>query len=149
MPWAEAVPLPSESEWSADCNCDEVSSTDETNLTVGAITPTFPTGTYARAILVASIHILNLTAATHHIAFKVQGNKDGGVYSDLLDLSASAQLGLVAVDASSDAWCGGIDVTSLVDASGSTYNFRFVVTSDNAGMVRYITCFTLVLIYTM
>lgn len=146
MPLAIPDPLPSEAEWSAGCNCDEVASADETNLTIGTITPTFPS-TFARAILVPTIHILNLAANTHHIAFKVQGNRAGGAYEDLLDLSASAQLGLVGVDAASDAWAGAIDVTSLVTTSGVAYNFRFVVDSDNAGQVRYITCFTLVLVF--
>ena len=149
MPWARAGPLPSELEWCDACHCDEVASLDETNLTVASITPTFPTGTYLRAILVPNIHLLNLAANTHHIGFKIQGNKDGGAYQDLLDLTASAQLGLVAADGCTDGWCGPVDVTSLVSASGSTYNFRFVVDSDNVGAVRYITCFTLVLTFTM
>lgn len=139
-----------EIEWAADCHCDEVASLAETNLTDGEITPIFPVGsTRVRAILVASIHILNLAANTHHIAFKVQGNRDGGAYEDVLDLSASAQLGLVAVDAATDGWSGAIDVTDLVTTSGVAYNFRFVVDSDNAGQVRYITCFTLVIVYHM
>lgn len=139
-----------ETEWATEPQCDEVSSLDETNLTADPIVATFPTGaTRVRAILVASIHLLNLAANTHHVEFKVEGNRDGGAYEDLLDLSASAQLGVVAVDAASDGWSGGIDVTSLVTTSGSTYNFRFVVDSDNAGQVRYITCFTLVIVYHM
>lgn len=137
-----------ETEWATVANCDSVASGAVTNLTVGTITPTFPVGsTRVRAILVASIHILNVAANTHHIAFRVEGNKDGGAYSVLLNLIATAQLGLVNVDGATDAWCGAIDVTTLVDASGSVYNFRFVVDSDNAGAVRYITCFTLVLVY--
>lgn len=139
-----------ETEWAADAHCDSKTSTNPENLTVGAITPTFPTGsTRVRAILVASIHILNVAANTHHIAFKIEGNKAAGAYSDQLDLTATAQLGLVNLDGSTDSWSGAIDVTTLVDASGSAYNFRFVVTSDNAGEVRYITCFTLVLVYHM
>lgn len=139
-----------ETEWAAVANCDSVASDEVTNLTVGTVTPTFPTGsTRVRAILVASIHILNVAANVHHIAFRVEGNKDAGVYSTLLDLIATAQLGLVNVDGASEGWCGAVDVTALVDASGSVYNFRFVVDSDNAGAVRYITYFTLVLVYHM
>ncbi len=139
-----------ETEWAADAHCDSKASTDPENLTVGSITPTFPTGsTRVRAIIVASIHVLNMAANTHHIDFKVEGNKDAGAYSDLLDLTATAQLGLVNVDGATESWIGAIDVTSLVDESGSTYNFRFVVTSDNAGAVRYITGFSLVLVYHM
>lgn len=139
-----------ETEWATVANCNSVTSDAATNLTVGPITPTFPTGsTRVRAILVGTIHILNLAANTHHIAFRVEGNKDGGAYSVLLNLIATAQLGLVNVDGASEGWCGAIDVTALVDASGSVYNFRFVVDSDNAGAVRYITCFTLVLVYHM
>lgn len=166
MPEAEVDPIPKidalevkldvlpniehETEWATIAKCDEVESDAETNLTADPIVVTFPVGsTRVRAILVASIHILNLAANTHHIAFKVQGDRDGGGYVDQLDLSASAQLGLVNLDGATDAWCGAIDVTTLVNTSGSTYSFRFVVDSDNAGMVRYITCFTLVLVYTM
>jgi len=139
-----------ETEWATVAVCNSVASISQTNLTVGTVIPTFPTGaTRVRAILVASIHVLNLAANTHHIDFKVQGNKDGGAYSDLLDLSASDQLGLVNLDGASEGWCGAIDVTTLVNASGSTYNFRFVVRSDNAGSVRYLTCFSLVLVYHM
>jgi len=156
MPESHANPLvilgntEHETEWAADCHCDQVAAAIATNLTVGAITPIFPVGsTPVRAILVASIHMLNLAANTHHVAFEVEGNIDGGAYQSLLDLTATAQLGLVNLDGTTDAWCGAIDVTALVNTSGSVYNFRFVVTSDNAGAVRYISCFTLVLIYTM
>jgi len=139
-----------ETEWATDAHCDSVASTVETNLTVGAVTPTFPAGsTCARAILVASIHALNIAENTHLIQFKIEGNKDAGGYSDLLDLSASAQLGLVEVVGATDSWVGAIDISSLVDASDSAYNFRFVVQSSNAGEVRYITSFTLVLVYHM
>jgi hypothetical protein len=139
-----------ETEWATVANCDSVASDAVTNLTVGSVTPTFPTGsTRVRAILVASIHVLNMAANTHHIAFRVEGNKNGGGYPVLLNLMATAQLGLVNLDGATEVWCGAIDVTALVNASGSVYNFRFVVDSDNAGAVRYITCFTLVLVYTI
>jgi len=152
--WSDSLPtiknMELETEWAINANCDSVASDAVTNLTVGSVTPTFPVGsTRVRAILVASIHILNVAANTHHIAFRVEGNKDGGAYQVLLNLMATAQLGLVNLDGATNGWAGAIDVTALVDASGSTYNFRFVVDSDNAGAVRYITCFTLVLIYTM
>jgi len=139
-----------ETEWAAESHCDSISSILEAELTVGALAPTFPSGsTRARAILVASIHILNVTENPHLIQFKVEGNKDAGAYSDLLDLTETAQLGLAEVIGATESWVGAIDVTSLVDASGSAYNFRFVVTSSNAGEVRYITSFSLVLVYHM
>ena len=139
-----------ETEWAADAHCDSVAAAAATNLTVGTVIPAFPTGsTRVRAILVANLHVVNLAANTHHIAFLVQGNKDGAAYQNLLDLTATAQLGIVNVDGATDAWCAAIDVTALVDASLSTYLFRFVVTSDNAGNVRYITSFSLVLVYHM
>lgn len=148
--YATAKAIERETEWALDAHCDTVSSTDETNLTVGTVIPTFPVGsTPVRAIIVASIHALNIEENTHLIAFKVEGNRDAGAYSDLLDLSASAQLGLVEVIGASESWSGAIDVTELVDVSDSAYNFRFVVTSSNAGEVRYITSFSLVLVYHM
>ena len=139
-----------ETEWSSVAIAENVASAVQTNLTAQVITTTFPTGaTRVRVILIASIHVANQAANTHHIDFKVQGNKDGGAYSNLLDLTAIDSLGLVNLDGATDGWCGSIDVTTLVDASGSTYRFRFVVDSDNAGSVNYTTGFTLVLVYTM
>ena len=41
------------------------------------------------------------------------------------------------------------DVTALVDASGSTYYFKWLVDSDNAGAVNYTSNFVLVIIYSM
>jgi len=129
---------------------EQVAAAAATNLTAGSITPTFPTGsTRVRAILIANIHAANQAANTHHIDLKVQGQKAAGGYGDLLDLSAVDSLGLVNLDGAADGWCGAIDVTALVDASGSVYDFRFVVTSDHAGAVNYTTSFVLILVYTM
>jgi len=67
-----------ETEWATIAKCDNVASDAETNLTAGTVVATFPTGaTCVRAIVVASVHVLNLAANTHHIAFKVQGNGGG------------------------------------------------------------------------
>ena len=149
----EAAQLPNvqrETEWATTAVCQLVANAAAVALTVGSITPTFPTGsTRVRAILVASIHAMNHEDETHHIKFKVEGQKAGGGYGDLLDLTAVDVLGLVNLDGASDAWCGAIDVTALVDASGAAYDFRFEVDSDNANDVDYTTCFTLVLVYTM
>jgi hypothetical protein len=152
--FANAVPtlqqMEIETEWALGCNCDEVESEDQTNLTAGTVTPTFPTGSTAvRAIVIASIHALNVAANTHHISHIVQGRVSGGAWQDLLDLSATAQLGLVNLDGATDAWVAAVDCTALVNTSGLAYEFRFVIDSDNAGAVRYITCFTLVLVYHM
>lgn len=139
-----------ETEWSTTAVVEQVTNAAAVNLTAGSVTPTFPTGsTRVRAILIASIHAANQAANTHHINLKIQGQKDAGGYGDLLDLTAQDSLGLVNLDGAGDGWCGAIDVTALVDASESTYDFRFVVDSDNAGAVNYTTCFTLVLVYTM
>lgn len=139
-----------ETEWATTAVVQQVVNAAAVNLTAGSITPTFPAGsTRVRAILIASIHAANQAVNTHHINIKVQGQKDVGGYGDLLDLTAQDTLGLVNLDAAGDGWCGAIDVTALVDASGSAYDFRFVVDSDNAGAVNYTTCFTLVLVYTM
>jgi len=139
-----------ETEWVTAPNCDTIASAALTNLTPGTITPIFPAGaTLVRAILIANIHLANITANPHHVAFSVQGNIGGGAYQTLLNLAATAQLGLVAADGCTDSWSGAIDVTALVTTSGSVYNFRFVIDSDNANTVRYITSFALVLIYHM
>jgi len=139
-----------ETEWAIAPVAENIASAALTTLTAGSVTPTFPTGsTRVRAILVASIHVTNQAGNTHHISFKIQGQKAAGGYTDLLDLTAVASLGLVTLDGAGDGWCGAIDVTAKVDASAVQYDFRFVVKSDNAGSVNYTTSFTLVLVYTM
>lgn len=137
-----------EIEWASTPAIQQVASAAATNLTAGSITPTFPTNsTRVRCILIASIKVVNTAANTHSINFKIQGQKAAGGYSDQLDLTAQAGLGLVNVAGAGDSWAGAIDVTTLVDASAAAYDFRFVVDSDNAGAVNYITAFTLVEIY--
>lgn len=139
-----------ETEWASTPTCDTIASANATDTTEQTITPTFPTGsTRVRAILIASVHVKNDAANTHNIAFKIQGKKNAGAYGDLLDLSASAQLGLVNLVGATDAWSSAIDVTALVDASASTYTFKFTVDSDNAGSVKYIVSYLLVLVYTV
>jgi hypothetical protein len=139
-----------EIEWSSAPVSEQVTSGAVTNLAAGSIIPAFPTGsTRVRALLVASIHAANQTANTHHISLKVQGQKAGGGYSDLVDLTAQTTLGLVNVEGAADSWVGSIDVTSLVDASAAQYDFRFVVDSDNANAVNYTTVFVLVLVYSI
>jgi len=128
----------------------QVASAAATNLTAGSITLALPAGaTIDHVDLYAAIHVANQGANTHHIALKVQGQKDAGGYTDQIDLSAQATLGLVNVDGSSDSWCGVADVSTLVDASGSTYTFRFVVDSDDANAVNYTTNFVLVIVYSI
>ena len=150
---AETDQLPNtqhETRWSTTPTVQQVASDAATNLTTGSVTPTFPTGaTRVRAILVASIHCANQSAATHHISLKVQGQKNAGGYTDLLDLTAQTTLGMVNVDGAGDGWAATIDVTAKVDTSAVQYDFRFVVDSDNAGAVNYTCGFTLILIYTM
>lgn len=139
-----------ETEWSSTPAVDQVANAVAASLTAGSIAVTYPTGaTRVRAILVASIHAANQTANTHHINLKVQGQKDAGGYGDLLDLTAQGTLGLVNFDGAADGWCGTIDVTALVDTSGSTYTFKFIVDSDDANAIDYTSGFTLVLVYTM
>lgn len=139
-----------ETEWATTPVVQNVASALATNLTAGSITPTFPTGaTLVRAILIASIHVANQAANTHHISLIVQGQVAGGGYAVLLNLSAVTTLGLVNLDGAGDSWCGAIDVTATVATSGLAYDFRFQVDSDNAGSVNYTTGFTLVLVYHM
>ncbi len=139
-----------ETEWATTPVVQNLATVVQSNLTAGSVTATFPTGsTRVRAILIASVHIANQGANTHHIDFKVEGQRAAGGYVDQLDLSAIDAIGLVNLDGATDGWCGAIDVTTLVNTSGAVYDFRFVVRSDNAGSVNYTTCFTLVLIYTM
>jgi hypothetical protein len=137
-----------EIEWSSAPVSEQAASDAAVNLTAGSVIPVFPAGsTRVRSLLVASIHAANQTANAHHISLKVQGQKAGGGYSDLADLTAQATLGLVNVEGAADGWVGSVDVTSLVDASAAQYDFRFVVDSDNAGAVNYTTVFVLVLVY--
>jgi len=139
-----------ETEWSSVAVVQQVANAAAVALTAGQITPTYPTGaTRVRAILIATIHAANQAANAHHIDFKIEGQKAAGGYGDLLDLTAQDSLGLVALDAAADGWCGAIDVTALVDTSAAAYDFRFQVDSDNAGAVNYTTSFVLVLVYTM
>lgn len=139
-----------ETEWSSVAVSENVAALGPTNLTAGSITPTFPTGaTRVRAILIANIHVANQAANTHQISFKIQGQKAAGGYTDLLDLTAVSTIGMVNLAGASDGWCGSIDVTAKVDTSTVAYDFRFVVTSSDAGSVNYTTGFTLVLVYTM
>lgn len=137
-----------EVEWSTTPVIQQVANAAAVNLTAGTIIPTFPNGaTRVRAILIASIHASNQSSNTHHIGIRVQGQKNAGGYSNLIDFLATNTLGLVNLDGSGDGWIGSVDVTTLVDASGATYDFRFVVDSDNANAVNYATHFVLVLVY--
>jgi len=137
-----------ETEWSSTTVAEQVASSAAVNMTAGAIAPTFPEdSTRVRAILLASIHAANQGANTHHIGVRVQGQKSAGGYSDLLSLVATPPLALNNLDGSGDGWVVAIDVTTLVDTSGVQYDFRFIVNSDDAGAVNYVTGFTLVLVY--
>ena len=139
-----------ETEWSSTPTIQALANAAATALTAGSITPTYPVGaTRTRAILLATIHVANKTAAAHHISFKVQGQKQALGYGDQLDLSAQEGLSMVDVDGATDGWSGAIDVTALVDTSAVAYTFRFEVDSDNAGNVIYICSFVLALVYTM
>jgi hypothetical protein len=140
--------LQEEVEWTTTPVSQQVASSDATNLTAGSITPTFPTGaTVVRALLFANVHAANQSANAHHVSLKVQGQKAGGGYGDLLDLTAQPTLGLVDVDGAGDAWGGAVDVTALVDTSAVQYDFRFVVDSDDAHAINYTTGFVLAVIY--
>lgn len=139
-----------ETEWASTPTIQSLANAAATALTIGTITPTYPTGaTRVRAVLIATIHCANKTAVAHHIAFKVEGQKAGGGYGNLSDLTAQEGLSMVDVDGATDGWSAAIDVTALVDTSGAAYDFRFEVDSDNAGAVIYICSFVLVLVYTM
>lgn len=139
-----------ETEWASAPTIQLIANAAAAPLSVGSITPTYPTGaTRLRAILIASIHVANKTAVAHHIKFKIEGQKAGGGYGDLSNLTAQEGLSMVDVDGATDGWSGAIDVTGLVDTDGAVYDFRFEVDSDNAGNVIYICSFVLALVYTM
>jgi hypothetical protein len=139
-----------ETEWCSAPISEQVGAAAPTNLTPGSITPIFPIGaTRVRVLLIASIHSANQSGNTHHIGIKVQGQKAAGGYSDQLNLTAIKPLALVTVDGSGDGWIGAIDVTALVNESNVQYDFRFVVSSDNANIINYTTSFALVLIYSL
>ncbi len=137
-----------EVEWSSVPAIDQVASVDATSLTTGSITPTFPTdSTRIRAILIANIHAANQSANTQGVKFKVQGKKDAGAYADQIDLTAQNALGMVNLIGAGDGVCVSKDVTALVDASDSTYLFKFIVTASNAGAVNYTSSFVLIIVY--
>ena len=139
-----------ETEWASAPTIEALANAAATALTAGSITPTYPAGaTRVRAILMATIHVANKTAAAHHIKFKIEGQKALGGYLPQLDLTAQEGLSMVDVDGATDGWSGAIDVTALVDTSGAVYDFRFEVDSDNAGNVIYTCGFVLALVYTM
>lgn len=139
-----------EIEWSTDPNVNSVSSAVEANLTEGDMgTITYPTGaTEVRVLLLPIIKAANQTVNTHHIGIKVQYSEDDGAWTDIIDLTTDPPMGLVALDGAGDAWVHPLDVSDIVE-SGSKYEFRFVVDSDDANEVHYTTSFVLVLVYKM
>ncbi len=137
-----------EVEWSSAPAIDQVAAVAATDLTAGSIIPTFPAGsTRVRAILIATIHAANQSANTQGVKIKVQGKKNAAAYGDLIDLTAQDAMGMVNLIGAADGVCASKDVTALVDASGSTYLFKFIVTASNAGAVNYTSSFVLVLVY--
>lgn len=139
-----------ESEWAVGSNIGQVASAAPANLVACSLTPVFPPGAVVlRAILIASIHADNQSANQQNVLFKIQGQKAGGGYTDLLDLTAQAGLAMVPLIGGDDQWAGSIDVTAKVNASAVQYDFRFVVTDSNAGAVNFTQNFTLVLVYTI
>ena len=129
---------------------DAIASASEESLTAGSVTPTFPTGaTRQRAFVIATLHVANKSAATHKIGLTLQKQKDAEGYGDVVDLTANPPISLVNVDGATATFAIVCDVTALVDASGSTYYFKWLVDSDNAGAVNYCSNFVLVIIYSM
>jgi len=129
---------------------DADATASEESLTAGSVTPTFPTGsTRQRALLVATLHVANKSAATHKIGLTLQIQKDGGGYGDVVDLTANPPVSLVNVDGTAATFCIVCDVTTTVDTSAVQYDFKWLVDSDNAGAVNYTSNFVLVIIYSM
>ena len=117
---------------------DQVAAAALSNLTAHNITPVYAGAAIVRVLLVASLHVTSRAAAAHHIGVRVQARLGGGVYATVgNDLSAQAVLGLTASDGASDSIDWLVDVTALVALLGVAYDFRFDVTSDNAGAVTY------------
>jgi len=139
-----------ETEWQTDPIVENVASAALTTLTAGSITPTYPTGsTERRVILLAMIKAASQAGNTHHIGVKVQYRTGGaGPYSDLKDYTANPPLTLPTVDGATDMLTLPIDVTAIV-SSGVQVEFRFAVDSDNAGSINYTTSFILALVYRM
>jgi len=129
---------------------DSVASSSETSLTAGSITVTFPIGSSRnRAYVVATLHVANKSDATHKIGLTLQKQKDAEGYADIVDLTANPPISLVEVDGSMATFVIICDVTSLIDNSGSTYYFKWLVDSSNAGAVNYTSNFVLVIEFCM
>jgi len=141
-----------ETEWNTDPNVDDIThvALTEYNLTEGDMgTVTYPANaTEVRAILLPVIKAVNQACTTHHIGIKVQYSEDDGAWTDIMDLTADPPMGLAALDAVVDSMAQPLDISAIVE-SGSKYEFRFVVESDNAGSIYYTTSFVLVLVYRM
>ncbi len=135
-------------EWCSVPTLDQVESVSATDLTAGSITPAVPTGaTVIRTLLEAHLHISNNSGNGEKLALKVQGQKDGGGYSDLLDLTAYSVIGTWDADRMGDIWCCTVDVTDLVDTPGVQYDFRFEVIPTNGYPVNCTCSFVLKLVY--
>jgi len=129
---------------------DAEASASEVNLTAGSVTPTFPTGaTRQRALLVATLHAANKSAAIHKIGLTLQIQKNGGGYGDVVDLTANPPISLVNVDGAVASFIIVCDVTTTVDTSAVQYDFRWQADSDDAGAINYTSNFMLVMIYSM
>lgn len=145
----EAVQL--ETEWSTDPIVENKAAAAEEALTIHEISAAnfvYPDGaTEVRVILLALITAQAQASATHHIGLKVRRDINDGGWADLKDFTANPPFGLPVEGAVAN-WVMPIDISALV-ASGDKLEFRFTVTSDNAGSVNYTTSFIVVLVYTM
>ena len=143
-----------ETEWNTDPYVDDIThvALTEYPLTEGDMgTVTYPSdATEVRAILLPVIKAVNQACTTHHIGLKVQYNVNdlGWINEDIIDLTTNPTMGLAALDAVVDSMAQPLDVSAIIE-TGSKYEFRFVVESDNAGAVYYTTSFVLVLVYRM
>jgi len=129
---------------------DAIASAAEESLTAGSVALTYPTGaTRVSATLQAYLQIANKAATAHHIGVTLQAQKNGGGYGDLVDLTANPPVSLVDVDGATASFAVSIDVTAEVDTSGVTYDFKWLVDSDDAGALNYTSNFVLVMTYSM
>jgi hypothetical protein len=136
--------------YAMDPAVDPIASAAEESLTAGSVALTYPTGaTRVSATLQAYLQIANKAATAHHIGVTLQAQKNGGGYGDLVDLTANPPVSLVDVDGATASFAVSIDVTAEVDTSGVTYDFKWLVDSDDAGAVNYTSNFVLVMTYSM
>ncbi len=129
---------------------DNVASANETALTAGTFTITYPTGaTKVKAIVYAYLHAAAQAAGGHKIGLTLQYSRDGGAYADVVDLTATTPLAIPDLDEAMATFAIEVDVSTVVTTSAVVYGWKWLVDSDNAGSVNYTSNFGILMIYSM